>query len=104
MRGRLVVVAGLASCLMSALPVWAGGVIVGSPNAVTTQTPNVITRDLGTRQPGEPPVRPTRYYCVIKPPPSEHDVAFYSCPKPPGRVGETCRCDNAVGSGRLRAY
>lgn len=49
-------------------------------------------------------IRPARYVCLIKPPQSEKNVGLYSCPAAPGRVGETCRCPNTVGSGRLSQY
>ncbi|MBF2717006.1 hypothetical protein [Agrobacterium vitis] len=49
-------------------------------------------------------VRPPRYVCIIKPPASDAGAGRYSCPASAGRVGESCRCANAVGSGKLRQY
>ncbi|MVA57560.1 hypothetical protein [Agrobacterium vitis] len=68
--------------------------------------PDTINRNIpqqgGPQQGGN--VRPPRYVCIIKPPASDASAGRYSCPAGPGRVGESCRCANAVGSGKLRQY
>ncbi|BCH53471.1 hypothetical protein ACQZ61_10845 [Agrobacterium vitis] len=68
--------------------------------------PDTINRNIpqqgGPQQGGN--VRPPRYVCIIKPPASDAGAGRYSCPASPGRVGESCRCANAVGSGKLRQY
>ncbi|MCF1460293.1 hypothetical protein FS827_03065 [Agrobacterium vitis] len=68
--------------------------------------PDTINRNIpqqgGPQQGGY--VRPPRYVCIIKPPASDAGAGRYSCPASPGRVGESCRCANAVGSGKLRQY
>ncbi|WP_429940891.1 hypothetical protein ACQY1G_11345 [Agrobacterium vitis] len=61
-----------------------------------------IPQQGGPQQGGN--VRPPRYVCIIKPPASDAGAGRYSCPASPGRVGESCRCANAVGSGKLRQY
>ncbi|ACM35699.1 MULTISPECIES: hypothetical protein [Rhizobium/Agrobacterium group] len=63
--------------------------------------PDTINRNI-PQQGGN--VRPPRYVCIIKPPASDAGAGRYSCPASPGRVGESCRCANAVGSGKLRQY
>lgn len=54
---------------------------------------NTITNDR--------PQRPQRYVCVVPPAQSDNRNRPYVCRANPGRVGETCRCSNVVGSGRL---
>ncbi|MCF1434749.1 hypothetical protein GOZ97_18475 [Agrobacterium vitis] len=63
--------------------------------------PDTINRNI-PQQGGN--VRPPRYVCIIKPPASDAGAGRYSCPASPGRVGGSCRCANAVGSGKLRQY
>jgi IMP cyclohydrolase len=49
----------------------------------------------------ERPQRPQRYVCVVPPAQSDNRTRPYVCRANQGRVGETCRCGNVVGSGRL---
>ncbi|MGV2127568.1 hypothetical protein ACQZ4Q_13445 [Agrobacterium vitis] len=74
----------------------------GTPLVQLVQAqPDTINRNL-PQQGGN--VRPPRYVCIIKPPASDAGAGRYSCPASPGRVGESCRCANVVGSGKLRQY
>ncbi|MVA26010.1 hypothetical protein V6582_06635 [Agrobacterium vitis] len=81
--------------------------LYGTPLVQLAQAqPDTINRNIpqqgGPQQGGN--IRPPRYVCIIKPPASDAGAGRYSCPASPGRVGESCRCANAVGSGKLRQY
>ncbi|EHS53154.1 hypothetical protein PDO_4385 [Rhizobium sp. PDO1-076] len=64
---------------------------------------DVIIQSQSRRQ-RQPGVRPQRYYCVIPPSGTRNGGAEASCPASPGRVGGSCRCANAIGSGVLQTY
>lgn len=64
---------------------------------------DVIIQSQSRRQ-RQPGVRPQRYYCVIPPSGTRNGGAEASCPASPGRVGGSCRCANATGSGILQTY
>lgn len=99
MRGLLI---GLAVVAMVVTDAHAMDQTVShAPIQLAQAQPDVINRNLPA--PGQG-VRPPRYICIIKPPPSDAEAGRYSCPASPGRVGGSCRCPNTVGSGKLRQY
>lgn len=87
--------------LAAALPAAAGQPAADGLLQLAQAEPNTTNRNIPAQGQG---VRPARYVCVIKPPASDKQAGRYSCPARAGRVGESCRCQNAVGSGRLVQY
>ncbi|MCF1473132.1 hypothetical protein FS763_14410 [Agrobacterium vitis] len=108
MRGLLIAMAMIAAVPAAHAADWPGPApSTTAPLIQLAQAqPDTINRNIpqqgGPQQGGN--VRPPRYVCIIKPPASDAGAGRYSCPASPGRVGESCRCANAVGSGKLRQY
>ena len=98
MRGLLL---ALALVTVAADGHAAEGAFSPVPFEIAQAQPDVINRNLPA--PGQG-MRPPRYVCIIRPPSSDAGAGRYSCPASPGRVGESCRCPNTVGSGKLRQY
>ncbi|WP_154664831.1 hypothetical protein [Allorhizobium undicola] len=78
----------------------ATGLSSGSVELAQAQ-PNSTNRNIPAEGQG---VRPPRYVCIIKPPASDKQSGQYSCRRSSGRVGESCRCPNTVGTGKLMQY
>lgn len=84
-------------CASSVAPALAGQPVASFELAQTSQNPPNSHSDRPGWRPG---VREQNYYCVIE---GNSDSGRNFCSARPGRVGETCRCPNMTGTGRLQA-